>query len=268
MNTSCRYCVFKQVEQTIQYSCALDRINKFKQHGTTVEQVRDEDLTYFLIKDRFCNTLRSEVWARKQADPIEAVKREVQLQADIIILIDDFISNDITSIRQTIQSAVKQTLLPKTIRLVADKRVSNLTEIYDSLANLAQSIPNYLHHIEIDTIQNMQRIDIAADKCESVYYTVFYVPFIIPPTFLANINDALFNLDKFVLLEPNKDNGNGLVVQTQLHKILLGNKPVKLKQYIDGELTGDNIIDKAKFFAKKEGKKYMIKKVSEICQEM
>jgi hypothetical protein len=69
------------------------------------------------------------------------------------------------------------------------------------------------------------------------------------------------------LLEPDKD-GNGLVVQTKIHKLVMGNRPVKLQQFEDGELISDNIIDKVKFFSEEQNNSHMVKKVNELCQRM
>jgi hypothetical protein len=268
MNTSCKYCVFKVMRDGKQVDCELGRIGKFKENGAEIEEEDD----YLIIKHRFCTALRTIAWAKKHRNPIEKVREEIAVQCDFIIYVGA--PHSFNDIQRTIRTAIAQKIKPLSLRILVNTDDVNPNNIIDYLEEiLPDALPFFVERVTIKDEHGKHRtrnacLDISADKCESTYYAVFNAGFEIPETFLLDLDYSLNQqLDRFCVLEPNKD-GNGLVVQTQIHKLLMGNRPVKLKQYEDGELVGDNIVEKAHFFAEEQKNTHLIKKVTEVCQGM
>ena len=265
LHTSCEHCCFKTLDnQEKQVGCQLGRLDKFKEQGTLVETVGDN----FLIKNRFCETLRTKIWLRKfdnTVDAINAVYKEITIEVDLIIMIlgwhtfDDF--------QKTLDSVLGQELKPKCLRVVINNEDVFQARVFELLAEvLPEDMEFYVHKMTEISSVNLA-FDTAADACKSAFYCVFQSGFIIPKNYLSSIDNSLNrDANRFCALEPY--NGNGLFIQHQLHKTLGGNKEVVLEVYEDGELIGYDIIDKAKFCAEKSNTLHMIQKVNDICQNM
>jgi hypothetical protein len=262
MNTSCKYCVFAERSEK-QTGCALNRLAKFP----NVKLVGDT----YIVEGRKCNTLRTKQWADEHSDKTKSelaqlVRKEVELNCDIIIVASKP-NVYLEDIERTVRSALLQTLPAKNIRVVLNVDINPLT-VYDVANTDNFYVDNIIiRDIDGNRLPRPQVVDIAADKCTtSQCYAVFDAGFKIPETFVHDldciIND---NLEVFALLQP-KDN-NGLVVHTALHNMLHGNRPIKLEEYEDGALIGDDIVEKAKWlFTQKENIPHMIRKVEDICK--
>lgn len=268
MNTSCKFCTFKVIKDGKQIACQLGRIEKFKDNGAEIATEEN----HLIIKNRFCLALRTETWARKQLNPLKKVREEITIQSDFIIYVGP--EHNFKDVKDTIESVINQKLLPRTLRIMLNTDDIKPNRVIDLLEdNLPESITFFVETIAIKDEKGDRRIrtrclDISADKCDNTYYAVFNAGFKIPSTFLSDLDFRLNDeLDRFCLLEPDKD-GNGLVVQTKIHKLVMGNRPVKLQQFEDGELISDNIIDKVKFFSEEQNNSHMVKKVNELCQRM
>jgi hypothetical protein len=251
-----------------QTGCELGRIALFREQGNKVEVAKEGHL---VIYERICTALRTPVWANKQKNPIEAVYKEIRTGIDFIILADN--TNSHIDVLKTITCAIQQKTEIQSLRVVINSDRIKTKEIIKFLEQENPPIEFFVDEVKLRTedgkrISGDKAIDIAADKCKSTYYAVFNAGSHIPSTFVTDIDNAINKeLQRFCLLEPN-DNHNGLVVQQQLHRLLMGSRDVVLEEYKDGALIGDNILDKAIFFAKKNNQSHMIKKVKEICREM
>jgi vacuolar-type H+-ATPase subunit F/Vma7 len=278
-NTSCKHCTFKTTIKTktglVQTGCQLDRINKFKEKGVTVELQKDAltEAKSFLIKGRFCTTLRHNSWRAQHKDPIRAVRKEVELQCAVIILVNSAKEN----LTDTLETVITQKLLPKIVRVVINTDKVDMVKTYELLEKMIpEGIQFYADYIHLPDYKYGKLIDVAADKIVenpdngAVYYAVFNAGFKIPPTFISDVDHAINDkLEVICALEPDADD-NGLVVEGKLHKLLCGNKEVVLEKYENGELLGSFIIDKAKFMAETSDPPclHTIKKVREVCKEM
>jgi hypothetical protein len=267
-NTSCKFCVFKETvfnqkeNKLQQVGCKLGRLGKFEENGGKLEYVKD-NIDHYVIKKRFCMALRQEQWAKKQNNPIEAVREEIALQCDLIIM-------DVHSLRNldnTIISITNQKLKPKNVSVVLTNTNIKPLDVFDMLGEHLNgyNINYFVEDIADKKYPYNKALDVAADKCESTYYAVFNAGFKIPPSFLSDIDYAINDrLERFSVLKPLSD-GNGLVVQSKLHKFFLGNREIELEKYEDGALIGSNMIDKVEFLADKQKNSYLVKQVTDIC---
>lgn len=270
LKTSCCNCTFRENgPDGKQVGCELQRIAKFKERGATVVEKDD-----YLVIDRVCNALRTQYWADHQGYPMEAVRKEITFQCDILILVPNDKIFKHADICLTVDDAFKQSLSPKTVRVVTNNRKINKQRVYDYLVDVAPEHVNYyLDSVKLldeknKPVNRLGMIDVAVGKATSTYYAVFTAGSRIPEHFLRKIDNALnTELLRFCLLEANEA-GEGLVVQRQLHNILFGNRAVILEADEKSKLVGDEIVGKAKYIAEKNGNLDMIQKVTDICPEL
>jgi hypothetical protein len=267
-NTSCKFCIFKETDfnakenKLQQTGCKLNRLSKFADNGAILEYVKDS-VDHYVIKNRFCTTLRQEQWAKQHENPVDAVRKEVSIHCDFIIMN----TYEMKHLRNTIRSVKNQKIKPKNVSVVLSDTNIKAIKAYDMLQDYLRgyNINFFVEDLVQKNYPYYKALDVAADKCESTFYAVFNAGFEIPPTFLSDIDHAINDkLERFSVLEPLSD-GSGLVVQSKLHKFFFGNREIELEKYEDGALIGSNMVDKVKFLADKQKTSYLVKQVSEIC---
>ncbi len=259
INTSCQYCCFRQNnKEGTQEGCSLGRIDRYRTKGVAIEQ-KDK---FFIIQNKFCDGLRTKGWADKQDNPEEAVYKEIALKCDFIIMSD----GNINKLEQTLKTVVAQRMPPSSLRI---NTVSYVGPTLELLGDIAPDNLNYfVDDVREEKLRLEDMIDISANKCTGAFYAVFHNGFLIPNTYLEDINNSFNNkLDRFCLLIPH-DRYNGMFVDKALHDSVFGNKELIVEKYEDGELVSDNIIDKAKFFGEQTKTLHMIKEVNQVCQNM
>jgi hypothetical protein len=270
MNTICRYCCFKEVVtdingKSVQTGCKLNRIAHFKEQGAeVVSETAEKKMTYFKIS-RLCNALRTETWAKKN-HPLEdiVIRGEIAIQTDLFVLVNDN-SLSLKDIEVSIDSIAEQNLLPKSVRVILN--IDNIlpTKVLDLAEKiLPTSVDSKVEQMAVNLgLSKEYCINSAVDKSKMPHYAVFNAGYRIPNTFLWDIDEAINGrLERFCLLEATPE-GNGLFVQTALHRLVCGYSPVILE-----ECKSDDLVEKARYVAGKQGKSNMVRKVSEICRGM
>jgi hypothetical protein len=268
MNTSCQYCIFKQMLGKRQTGCQLGRIAKWKSSNVTLTRENKAGQTHFIINDKLCNMLRVPEWGMKNKGQNlkELVRKEVSINMDTIMLVEEW--HTIDDIKLTLDSIIQQNLKPRTIRMVVN--VTGLTKnILDlSFDTIPEGILWKIDEIiertsEGNRLMSAECLDIIAYRIESPIFAVFLAGFKVPQTFIEDIDVAINDrLIEFSLLMPDSF-GNGLVVQTEVYKTLSGCHPME----IDGEII-DNLPDKVRAIAKQNNMEYMVQNVSDICSPM
>lgn len=104
-------------------------------------------------------------------------------------------------------------------------------------------------------------IDEALAKDDSVYYARVRAGRVLPDDFFANLSEALFGTERFLVLE---DDGEAVVVQTLFHRLIGGNEPAEVGEaYGGGEAA--TLLAKARLVCKDQGKEMMVRPLTEIA---
>ncbi len=266
-NTACRDCIFASFDnKNIQDGCRLDRLAKFYDQGTELVPVSQNGKSFFVIKGRICTTCRQDWWGEKhnEADWESVVRQEIALRCEVFVYVSE--TNTLEDLKKTISSLRQQVMSSVGIHAVINNKNIKHGEI---VAMLQKELGRRKWKVNFPTEPNPTRercLDLATYKCKGTYYAIFNAGFVVPETFILDIDRALNdNLERFSLLLPD-ENGNGLVVQNAISKRVGGNKEV----IIEGDdnfakVDLNNIIDKIQLLAKEQNKPHMVKKVSDIC---
>ena len=282
--TECYNCYFKEMsfDNTEQVGCQLysckhglkiDRIGLFQLAGTSVHKENGS----YVIDKRLCNAFRPETvvqaWLDKGLIPLEQVKKEIQTTFDIVILTNK--ETKLLDINRTMSDINGQLLMPKSVRVAVFNNPNMVVGISKIMQEcLPKEVSYYIDHTLLpfsddEQTNRLATIDYSTDKCVSNYYVLFNADFRIPLNVLSCIDKELNeNMNRFCLLLPYtavRDELDGLTVNTKFHRQVGGNKLIKLEEYEDGAMTGDEIIEKAKFLAKLTNNQSMIQEVQNIC---
>jgi len=224
--TRCSSCVFCESDPTAQVGCELGRLEKYIEQGRATLQ---EDGYYYI--DTVCCACRGAEWLKAQPigkDAIAIVEEEIKIAASFIIVsIDD----DLDTIKKMLyrrisECAAQKFVKPKKIIVALKNEEASSKEIYATLQDFAEDIPNLLVRIVNPNYDFARSLDMAVQNVKSNYYCVVQLEHNVPTNMLSTINELVNEQIKPVsMIMPTKHGGySGLVVQTMLHKIFGGNR--------------------------------------------
>jgi hypothetical protein len=157
---------------------------------------------------------------------------------------------------ETIGSATRQTerLHRLSVFLTAPAKAPALVELLRR-----GSFPLWHVHRVLDG--NVGRaVDDALSKDDSVYYVRVKAGRVLPDDFFANLSDALFNAERFLVLE---DEGEAVIVQTLFHRVIGGNEVAAIEDAYGGGQAA-TLLDKARFVCRDQKKESMIRPLAEV----
>jgi hypothetical protein len=237
----------------------------------------DEELNY-IIKDRICiMKFTQEQWDRHPEfkNPAEDLRKAITLKVTAYILAGE---QTITDVRKTAESLLKQILQPKLINVIIYGDTVKGGQLANIFRELEKDYPDLAW--QLTTIHDRDEdgskpsiewcIDHAVANCKTSGYCTFHAGFEVPSTYLSDIDKALNDdLIQFIALEPiNNEEWNGAFIHLGAHKMVEGNRPIKLEEYEDGALIADTVYDKLIHITKQENQGHLVKKVEEICSAM
>jgi hypothetical protein len=273
IKTSCENCIFKVVVPGTndQIGCQHKRISLYEDKGAHVYK----EGNHYIIDDRLCTLLRTTNWSigHMGENLLETSRNELTVPCTFIILPIE--NSDLEDIKTTIVSAATQRKIkPKLIYVVINQdnvRAKHVVKMIkeDIQEDFEWKVEDIRTRNEDGSrISREACIDEASRRVETQYMAVFNAGFTIPDDFLLTI-DHKFNdeLDQFLLLRPN-ESGSGLFVQARLYGLVMGYRPMRLRSYKDGELVGDNLVNKAEFFADEQKLNRLIRNVEDVIPSM
>lgn len=246
--TYCHNCVFGIYDFGIQTGCKLNRLDKFDDK----EFVDIDGLTAAKI-NRICMACRDEAWASKHEDPIQAVKDELQITFDFVLVANE--DDGVGKLKTSLLYILNQTIKPYSVVVVIDSESQGkyLKEYLDTLNQFLTSANikyQLVRCLEDDPVY--ERLwDLGAKKCKGVFHTVYNVGEIIPIDVVERVN-SYYNdeLKRFILIEPLHH--YHMVMMTQFHNLVGGN-------------DGGYIEDKVKFKAKEQENLALVHNWKDVC---
>lgn len=220
VRTRCSNCAFAIMEDGLQQSCQLGRIDRFREQN--VEYFHDED-NYYNIP-RYCNAARNQAWLKDHQDnPIEEVYKEIAIKVGVVIYMD---SNNLDNLIVTLNSLTQQILRPKSVVVVLQHaRIApfNLMKVMDDTLS-STGIKWSFEKIIDSEMTKWACLDKGVLRVNNYNrFAVFNAGYKVHPCFFSRLNSSLnVDMKRWVLLEPKDTNYNGLVSLTKLHEAVGG----------------------------------------------
>jgi hypothetical protein len=261
VHTSCKDCIFAIYSDKTQTDCSFDKIKKLKENGVAVDESFDDEKEFFVINNHACMTYRPPIFL--EGKTFEEAKQSARDRCSVrigclvmikenqenLIRIIDSICNQTKQFSEVIFCANPEVQPSKIMKLLNDKKVTfkwSIRHILDS---------EYIGDVSIN---------VAMQKTNCIYMSVFTSDFIIPNKFVEEIDIALNDdMQRFLLLEPIDSKNNGLTFQSFIFNSLRGNEEAVLDD--DSEKSANSIIEKIKYVATTQNLTSMIKKCEDIC---
>ena len=261
--TLCRDCVFAEYEENTQTGCSLHKLEKFEEQDTEIIEAYDEEGKEFsVIKGRVCVFWRDEKWKNKfqnRDDLQDIVKKETSIRLESIIYLDDKSTQD--QLNETFESLERNQFKVVKTTVVDNHSTLEPRDIMNSFRQITEN--KSLESIRLEQIMEEDAsIERCVDIClmksklkESTYYTVIRAGQTLPEDFIESLNVSLNEeLNRFLLLKPD-GNGEGMVVQTHIHKQMGGNK-------------GKSIVEKLDHTTRSQGCNHLVQEISKVVPSM
>ena len=242
--TPCNKCVFADYKGNVQYGCKLGRLDKFKEKNVDIIPAFDLEREFFVVKS-FCNTYRTEEWAKKQEQGrhAEKVRKENQVRIHFIIIAgdgrdkktafnEDEIDEMMDAIDKTGFSILNQNIKPISAILVNNSPLHQF-EAYHKAHEIFNKTGVKFSIVEMgEDLDDLACIDEGFNDVGGGFYAVFKAGHVVDPSFSDKV-DSLVNeeLEKLTFIR-GYDGLNGMTVQCSMHKYLKGNGGVPLEQKI------------------------------------
>ena len=164
---SCQHCCFAQhFDNGDQSGCQLEMLHKLEDAGAKISFF--EENKHFVLEERVCNRKRPKQWWDSQSTPEEAVRKEVEVGYDAIILFNE--TDNMDNLMVTIRSLEKQKVLPKSIvvGVLHEKIHPTIFLSLNQLTKLKWSA-EFIHD-EAAKKDLKKTTDICVKKCKSRFY--------------------------------------------------------------------------------------------------
>lgn len=258
IDTVCKSCIFATYEDNTQTGCKLNRIESFKNIGAEIVEAMDSEKEFYVIKERVCNTCRNEEWGENhdKKDWLPIVMSQIMLQCEAYIYVAPHHTQE--DIGYTITSWLKQYIKPTRITVVLhNKSKLSRVEVVNSVKKQCSGKVDWqVENISpVDGETKNRCLDIAIKKCKSPFYSVSNAGYWVPAKYLQSINRAINDgMERFVMLTPLDEQGNGLLVMTKIHRLVQGNDK-------------HGIVKKVEYWATEDDMSHMVKKAEELCKK-
>lgn len=260
----CKDCVFLNSDK----SCELNRLEAFSLNGAVIQKDEDQNP---IIRGRFCSAKRDARWAKgKPPDDLEIlVRKELLVNTEMFIPLDDEYPFSEEKFIDTIESIRNQILKPNRIVIIDTQRRHKPHQMVKFLTDLFLPCD---WRFDRRTNDEADPLDIAASKIRTEFYSVFRCGHKVPEDFFANIDEALNDkMYRFliVLAPETSSGGSGLVINSTVHQMVKGNRPLPAgfldEKASEPEKILHNIFDKIFYLAERDNQEFLIKSYDQIC---
>lgn len=205
--TSCRDCIFADYNRgNTQVACELGNLQKLADNGAEIISAYDDDMEFYVVENRFCNSFRPKGWELNKEDPIADMRQENAFSPDIIIYCDkDTIDDEVEKAYNAIQPSVGKSGIqysPCSKHIILDETKIDGKQFAHRLTN-DRSV--YIHRILNNNGNRESIIDNLYKKFSSNYITLMNCNDRLPKNYYERM-DKLLNEDmKRVVLDVKND---------------------------------------------------------------
>lgn len=265
LKTSCKDCFYAKYDSKDkkQIGCHFGRLQKLRSAGIDIQEAYDEEKEFFVLMAHACMAYRSKSSMIEANQEIEKsmVDTRKQMSPKIAVVINVF-DNDLQKLKNTIKTIGEQELqfCEAIFCISSDLKPSEIISIINEFKfNFKWSIKQILDEYWLGS----KSVNVAVQSSKSTYFALFDSGFLIPKTFVKEIDIAICdNMERFIILEGIDEKGNGCLYQTYAFNALRGNEEAFSE---DSEEPAHTFIEKISYIAVKQGLIHLIKKCEEIC---
>lgn len=215
-DTPCKNCIFAEYNDITQIGCKLGMIEKFRNKGTPILEVYDNDKEFYVIQGRRCMSARTKHWFYKDYTVTEQramINREVAIPYNAIIFAEHKSYNDI---KKTIESLAAQTIKPWKITVVLLNNHPDTQRILKVLDNTTLSWK--IQGMMLPNTPKQQVLNTIVGHVPITWYAVFHAGCVVPKDTFDTINKFIHEeLNVVTVIRPNSQ-GDCSVVLREVHK--------------------------------------------------
>jgi hypothetical protein len=280
IHQSCKDCVFAQYTPTSpprQFGCAIGRLQKYREQGTTIVEAYDEECEFDIVNGRNCPAFRSRNgdWAKKirPEDRPAQVREELRVRLDAIVVLSDAPGLDEPGLTATFDALRAQTLPLSSVTVVNNQGAIPTGRVVALVTRLAGGLPwHVLDMFERDADGNRpdrgRCVDLAVPKLTGHFYTMLRPGDRLAPTFAECLDHAVVDdMARFVYLYP-ATNGVGETVALGFHRApMVNGNTVSIGP--DGDPTESMVLrtvaEKAGYVAISQKAPYLVAGSWDVC---
>lgn len=233
ITTKCKDCIFSVITyekpEPKQSFCRISAINDNRLYTFIDRNLAELDVEtgYYVIKT-ICNTFRKSHTESIMSDEEEAIFNST-IQVDAILI--DYVNPNIENLlMDTIHIINNQKVKPKMFILVSKNYNKPYQQMYDLVEDHCD-VPFKLVSVKDTNASLRDCIDIAVSKCNNTYYLLMMPGESLSESYIYKLDRRInWELKPFSMVSTNAI--HGFVLQTQLHRLLGGNKEMWIEDKI------------------------------------
>lgn len=255
---SCKDCVFAISDEYQQIDCKLNRLEKLNRDYKTQALPKDDKFYHF---DRFCNTFRPPVWLETyHNNDIEIATNEVYKEVYPRLTFIIQFNYDLYNLISILHDIENQTIPNRKFVIVINDKVEYNEDIFDNMENILKTNIGSYHLVQSMPNLDKEYLNDEGFKLAKNGWTVFLKDGATIQRNFAEIIHNRINIDMKRFVFAQNKNGNKMIIQSAIYKLLNGNKPKTnkdesiddrpfLEKFNDLEQTDpDSVIEWGKLF--------------------
>ncbi len=265
LKTSCKDCFYAKYDEDNkkQIGCHFNKLEKLQQIGIAIEKVQDEEKEFFMLLSHACMAYRTKSSMIEANQEIEKSMIDTRKQMSprigvVINVCEDIIDN----LKKTIQSIVDQELSFYEVIFCISSNIKP-SEIMSLINELKCTFKWSIKQIVDEYWVGSKALNVAVQKSKSTYFALFKMGFVIPKTFVKEIDVAICDdMKRFIILKAIDEDGNGSLYQTYAFNALRGNEEAYSE---DDEKPAHQFSEKITYIGSRQNLTHLIKNCEEIC---
>lgn len=229
---SCQHCCFAQHHNDGEQSgCQLEMLHKLQDNDCLISL--DEETKHFVLENRVCNRKRNQKWLDAQSEPEVAVRKEVEVAYDTIVLFQP--KHNMDDLMVTLRSLERQKVKPKNV-LIGVLHPTINPAIFLRLNTLSTLKWSAEFIIDEEAKADIKKtVDICVKKCKSRFYLPVYAGTKIDTDYIGVI-DAYINDKLGRVLAVRSDELHPYSIMTRrLHLDMGGNARADVVEKVENE---------------------------------
>jgi len=206
----------------IQTGCEVGRLEQFARAGAEI--IYDDGPENYKI-DRFCNRFTKYIDIPEGINPAEFARKQSEIKVDVIIYAAAH--NEVSDIRETLDSLALQNPLPNSVKIVLNDPDFNPIDVWTSINEM--DLPyRWNFWTPAPDRAPLDIVDDVVKKFSGQFYAVFDAGHFVRKDFLNRLEYA-FNeeLKVFNVVLPY-DDGQGMTFNRAIHNMFVGNAEINL----------------------------------------
>lgn len=262
MQTVCEGCPFNRPQpnnnENLNDYCSAGRLEKFKENGCEIisaEYDKKKDRNSKIVKNRVCNMLRNDSWAKfkknngaKDEELVKIARKEIEIPCTYIVYCPESqeiskeknekekrkkIKEKVRQTAETIKSIDAGRIAPQQVIVINNANIKPyefITYLRREAEELSITCKWSMEYVSKDSMKGLSDeqsyfacLYLSIKKIKSIYFSVFFSGDVVPENYLYDI-DKLINDDmkRVLIITPEDKNSGGSFMQRLVYKQYMG----------------------------------------------